>query len=263
MNLQHNYWCFIKAIPSHVCDQIVELGMCTMLEKKNKYGADSVTGSTGDWRQKKSAVESQIAANDLTVEQLKLQGLDTAKTYIRDSNVVFLDTPWLYEIIQPLVTTANKNAGWNFDWDYTEEMQFTKYSSDQFYGWHTDSHMLPFSKFDPTTDAVHKNTDGSVFVNQLGDPMPEDHNKTSHPKMIGKIRKLSVTVSLNDAADYEGGSLQFDLGPHKEQRFHSCTEIMPKGSVVVFPSHLYHQVTPVTKGTRYSLVAWNLGVPFK
>ena len=34
-------------------------------------------------------------------------------------------------------------------------------------------------------------------------------------------------------------------------------------SVIVFPSHVYHQVTPVTKGTRYSLVGWNLGYPFR
>ncbi len=35
-----------------------------------------------------------------------------------------------------------------------------------------------------------------------------------------------------------------------------------KGSVIVFPSFIYHRVTPVTKGTRYSLVTWNLGYPY-
>ena len=35
------------------------------------------------------------------------------------------------------------------------------------------------------------------------------------------------------------------------------------GSVIVFPSFMEHQVTPVTKGTRYSLVAWFVGPPFK
>jgi predicted 2-oxoglutarate/Fe(II)-dependent dioxygenase YbiX len=61
----------------------------------------------------------------------------------------------------------------------------------------------------------------------------------------------------------EGGNLKFDLGPHRGDRYHECAEIRPRGSIIVFPSHVYHQVTPVTKGTRYSLVAWNLGYPFK
>ena len=35
-----------------------------------------------------------------------------------------------------------------------------------------------------------------------------------------------------------------------------------KGSIVVFPAHIYHRVTPVTKGVRKSLVVWNCGYPF-
>ena len=38
---------------------------------------------------------------------------------------------------------------------------------------------------------------------------------------------------------------------------------MPKGSIVVFPSFIWHRVKPITKGTRYSLVMWNCGYPFK
>jgi PKHD-type hydroxylase len=34
------------------------------------------------------------------------------------------------------------------------------------------------------------------------------------------------------------------------------------GSVIVFPSDTEHRVTPVTKGIRYSLVAWFLGPPY-
>jgi predicted 2-oxoglutarate/Fe(II)-dependent dioxygenase YbiX len=39
-----------------------------------------------------------------------------------------------------------------------------------------------------------------------------------------------------------------------------CAEIAPRGSIVVFPSHVWHRVKPVTKGTRYSLVIWNLDI---
>jgi PKHD-type hydroxylase len=40
-------------------------------------------------------------------------------------------------------------------------------------------------------------------------------------------------------------------------------ETLSKGSIIVFPSFVWHRVKPVTKGTRYSLVMWNLGYPFK
>ena len=73
-----------------------------------------------------------------------------------------------------------------------------------------------------------------------------------------------MTINLSEPGSYEGGNLKFDYGPHiKGERYHECTEIRPKGSVIVFPSYLYHQVTPVTKGTRYSLVMWSLGHPFR
>ena len=36
-----------------------------------------------------------------------------------------------------------------------------------------------------------------------------------------------------------------------------------KGDLVVFPSFIDHKVAPVTKGTRYSVVVWYGGPPFK
>jgi PKHD-type hydroxylase len=97
----------------------------------------------------------------------------------------------------------------------------------------------------------------------FGEHLPHDSHVTDNPNMIGKIRKLSVTVSLSDPNDYVGGNLKFDLGPHRPDRYHECEEIRPRGSIIVFPSHVYHQVTPVTSGTRYSLVNWSLGKPWK
>ena len=42
-----------------------------------------------------------------------------------------------------------------------------------------------------------------------------------------------------------------------------CTQISQQGSIVVFPSFMWHRVCPVTEGTRHSLVVWNLGEEFK
>ena len=121
----------------------------------------------------------------------------------------------------------------------------------------------PYREFKPQEDKWKFNPDGTPMLDTFGNPLTEDNLATSNPSLIGKVRKLSVTISLNKPEEYEGGNLKFDFGPHSDERFHECTEIRPQGSVIVFPSHVYHQVTPVTKGTRYSLVGWNLGYPFR
>jgi PKHD-type hydroxylase len=72
-----------------------------------------------------------------------------------------------------------------------------------------------------------------------------------------KIRKLSVTIQLSDPNDYEGGDLILYSG--------HFGDVMKKerGKLVIFPSYILHEVTPVTKGTRYSLVSWSTGNNFK
>ena len=97
-------------------------------------------------------------------------------------------------------------------------------------------------------------------------------NDGDDPIQKGKIRKLSMTISLNDGTEYDGGQLQFDYknvsfdewtNEKIESSKVACHQIFKKGSIVVFPSFLWHRVTPVTRGTRYSLVAWNWGWPFQ
>ena len=73
----------------------------------------------------------------------------------------------------------------------------------------------------------------------------------------GAVRKLSITIQLSAPEDYEGGKLfvQFSDEP----------DALPtdQGKLLAFPSYVLHEVQPVTKGTRYSLVAWVTGKPFK
>lgn len=71
------------------------------------------------------------------------------------------------------------------------------------------------------------------------------------------IRKLSLSLQLSDPDDYEGGELEFMLGADPG-RFEK-----KRGLIGFFPSWTLHRVTPVTKGTRYSLVAWVSGPPFR
>jgi PKHD-type hydroxylase len=200
MNYEHNYWYFKSALPSRFCDDVIKYALQQKIE----------IGTTGEHN----------------------------KTFYkrRKSNVVWLNENWIYKEVHPYVHTANKNAGWNFEWERSEHCQFTKYKVGQYYDWHCDSGRKPYDKEGPYK---------------------------------GKIRKLSMTCQLTDGSEYEGGELEFDFrnyDPHmRDESNHviKVKEILPKGSIVVFPSHLWHRVKPVTKGTRYSLVLWHLGHPFK
>ena len=71
------------------------------------------------------------------------------------------------------------------------------------------------------------------------------------------VRKLSVSLLLSDPDGYEGGDLELKFG-EEEQKAERV-----RGMATIFPSWTLHRVTPVTKGTRYSLVAWVSGPPFK
>mgnify|MGYP003136505197 CR=1 FL=1 len=65
-------------------------------------------------------------------------------------------------------------------------------------------------------------------------------------------RHLSIIINLNDK--YEGGDLIFTDQKEKEIKRLK----LDKGSIVFFPSNFMypHRIEPITKGTRYSIVAW-------
>ena len=212
MNLYNHYWYFKSALPAKLCDDIIRYGL---LHKEN-------LARTGNFNNDKELSNEEI-------KDLKRK---------RNSDLVWLTDLWIYKELQPYVHQANKLAGWNFEWDRSESIQFTKYKLNQYYDWHCDSWNRPYDKPDN----------------------PNEH---------GKIRKLSMTCQLTDGSEYEGGELEFDFrnyDPHmREEDKHliQAKEILTKGSIIVFPSHVWHRVKPVTKGVRYSLVMWNLGYPFK
>ena len=213
MNLTNYYYYFQSALSPKLCDEIISYG-------KQHQAEMAVTG--GYNRQ-----GGQMSKKDINNMQKK-----------RKSDIVWMNDRWIYKEIHPYIHQANREAGWNFEWDWSESCQFTKYGVGQQYGWHCDSWDKPYDK-------------------------PDDLN--SH----GKIRKLSVTISLNDPTEYEGGNLEFDFRNqvdwerNKKKAIKSCEEIRSRGSIIVFPSFCWHRVAPVTSGTRYSLVIWNLGRPFK
>jgi len=73
------------------------------------------------------------------------------------------------------------------------------------------------------------------------------------------VRKLSVSIQLTDPKKYKGGELRLYDGADK----HGLVMNKNQGTLVVFPSYVLHEVSPVTKGERNSLVAWIQGNQFK
>ena len=74
----------------------------------------------------------------------------------------------------------------------------------------------------------------------------------------GVPRKLSMSILLSDPKEFEGGELQVIKDSDQ-----SCTLEQKKGRAWFFPSFMIHRVSPVTKGTRRSLVLWIGGPGFK
>ena len=149
-----------------------------------------------------------------------------------------LEDQWMYDLLYPYLNEANSKAKWNFDVDWSETLQFTIYKPGGYYNWHRDA------GFDATYayEGRGKNLDG-------------------------KIRKISMTLLLNDSKEFKGGDLEFDYGRNdfgkNDDTIETCKEARGQGTLIFFPSFISHRVTPVTKGTRYSLVMWTVGKPFR
>jgi PKHD-type hydroxylase len=195
MILKHNYYYFKKAIPLTTCKKILNAGRKKIIKQATTF-----------------------------------KGMDKVK---RDCKTAWINDKWIYDIINPFIHTANKEAGWNFQWDWNENSQFTIYEKGHYYGWHTDQTDTPFK---------HKNKN-----------------------INGKTRKLSLTLQLTDKTKYEGGDFQFQwIDNNKKNLLNIITVDDAKdiGTVIVFPSYIWHQVLPITKGKRESLVNWSVGKVF-
>jgi PKHD-type hydroxylase len=72
------------------------------------------------------------------------------------------------------------------------------------------------------------------------------------------VRKLSISIQLTNHEEYEGGELILYDGGEEGVTMHKT-----QGTLVIFPSYVLHEVMPVTKGERNSLVTWVTGNQFK
>ena len=128
------------------------------------------------------------------------------------------------ELVWGFIRQANKEY-FKYKLDYFQAIQFARYRDGGHYDWHQDS---------------------------------------SSQDLSTECRKLSLTFSLTDDSEYEGGLLQFYHGdkPYDDKDHDIERDIKSVGTVIVFDSRDWHRVTPVTKGTRYSIVCWTVGPNF-
>ena len=151
---------------------------------------------------------------------------------IRISEICFLkEHQWIIELLWPFMEEANQRTGWNFNVDSCESPQLTKYRKGGHYAFHRDGMSDHLS--------LHK------YPGLNTEP---------------KIRKLSMTLTLNDS--YDGGNLEFMSHGNQNCKIHTEEEFRKPGTLIFFPSFLEHRVAPITKGTRYSVVLWFLGPAF-
>ena len=157
---------------------------------------------------------------------------------VRKTEVLFTSEEWVYDLIRPYLEDALVNANWNFDIDWCEPAQFTEYKHGGHYSWHIDS-------------------------------MPLEKQEKLNISYKGKIRKLSTTVVLSDSNEYEGADFEMihspSLSPNENKKINIMKEpgFRNKGTIIFFPSDVWHRVTPITSGVRNSIVFWWLGPTFR
>ena len=143
--------------------------------------------------------------------------VDTKKRTTTISWIPFDTMKPMYQDLNNFIQAANLNHFGFDDIRITEPAQFTEYPEGGFYDWHMDCDV------------------------SMGHEPP--------------VRKISMTLLLNDSSEFEGGDLEL-MSPGK-------IAPLKQGHAICFASFLNHRVQPVTRGMRQSLVVWFGGKPFR
>ena len=138
---------------------------------------------------------------------------------------------WLYNELEKLTIEAN-NALFQFDIQYvTDPLHYVIY---------------------PTPNQPGKTGETREQGGYLDWHMDIGKGPVNH-------RKLALTVQLSDPKDYDGGVFQCWFGGGG--KFIDLPR--QKGDVLVMPTFIMHNVSPITRGERRALVYWTGGEPFR
>ena len=144
-------------------------------------------------------------------------GTDTKKRVTTISWIPFKEMGHMYQDLNKFIQKCNETHFGFGDIRITENAQFTEYPEGGFYDWHMD-----------------------CDVNMAHEP---------------PVRKISMTLLLNDPAEFEGGDLEL-MAPGRFAE-------LKQGHAICFASFLNHRVNKVKRGVRQSLVVWFGGKPFR
>ena len=170
-------------------------------------------------------IQEELNSSNLEWEDGAVGGEGYSKN-TRKSKIAWISDVYLREQLFHSVDLYNKQ-NWNYDLDGCDLVQYGTYSDGGFYDWHVDE------------EAEIEPINGKYLV-----------------------RKLSMTIWLNDPDEYEGGEFDIEIkNPKSEVRYETLK--LSKGSIIIFPSDKWHRVRPVTSGVRKSLVTWFRGPPFR
>ena len=102
---------------------------------------------------------------------------------------------------------------------------------------------------------LHGLNEGLQFTNYKA---PSDkYDKHIDRSLDFTIRKLSLSIQLTNPKEYKGGELFL----YEDEK---GTEMKKEqGTLILFPSYILHEVKPIIKGERNSLVSWVTGKQFK
>lgn len=90
-----------------------------------------------------------------------------------------------------------------------------------------------------------------------------DHNPDAEAAKFARERQVSAVVFLNGESSepapdtYEGGALTlYGLMEDRDGGSIGLPVTAETGSLIAFPSDMVHEVTPVSRGERYTVVSW-------
>ena len=110
MQLKNYYYYFKSALSTETCQKIIDLGL-DRIEKQKNEGIDEYASTAGGFD--KQSMPNAKPIGDKTFAEVN----DGKNLYVRDSKVSWLNEQWIYDEVYPLIEEANKNAGWNYDYD--------------------------------------------------------------------------------------------------------------------------------------------------
>ncbi len=211
-------------------------------------------------RTDKTVNEKHFNLNEKYINKGAIWGAPNAKPDpYRESDIYSISNDSILEsLLMEKAQLANKEAFWNVDINRIQKPQYSDYPEGGHYDWHTDQFLMP--------------------VNE-------------------EVRKISMTLFLNDPDEYEGGELDLEIfGPAKDHNeetkvYKTFHQIPPdddcpipigrdgepvikyiptitdryvsfkyeKGVAVFFQSCDWHRVRPVISGKRTTLVSWFAG----